>query len=136
MLGQLHGDSIAKRPETTRLLNESLEKYYSRIYGPTCDGFDCVISNCILPALRVNDWIIWRDMGAYTVACGTDFNGIPMPDVYFYIMENDLAIIRRLSPDYLLDEHTVATPVKVEPLPVENGNGYTSDDTSVPSEGC
>ncbi len=45
------------------------------IWGPTCDGFDCVMSDAELPLLSVGDWLLFQNMGAYTSAAGSTFNG-------------------------------------------------------------
>lgn len=55
------------------------------IWGPTCDGADCVKPDALLPPLQVGDWLWWGNMGAYTTAAATSFNGFaPPPAVYFY----------------------------------------------------
>eukprot|EP00951_Prasinocladus_malaysianus_P042166 scaffold506801_cov42-Prasinocladus_malaysianus.AAC.1 len=48
----------------------------STIWGPTCDGLDCVQKGAYLPHLRVGDWLVFHSFGAYTIAGATDFNGI------------------------------------------------------------
>lgn len=46
------------------------------IWGPTCDGIDCISSSCRLPGvLDAGDWLFFRDMGAYTKCSATRFNG-------------------------------------------------------------
>lgn len=39
--------------------------------------------------LNDGDWIYFRDMGSYTLAAGSCFNGIPRPRVY-YVAEVNL----------------------------------------------
>lgn len=51
------------------------------IWGSTCDGFDKIIDNAKLPILSIGDWIQWKNMGAYTQAGASHFNGIPFADV-------------------------------------------------------
>lgn len=46
--------------------------------GPTCDSFDVITKEEFLPALGLGDLIIAHDMGAYTTASATTFNGIPI----------------------------------------------------------
>jgi ornithine decarboxylase len=48
----------------------------SVLWGPTCDGFDKIGDTHILPKMSCGDWIEWKNMGAYTIAGATDFNGI------------------------------------------------------------
>lgn len=50
------------------------------VWGPTCDGLDCIAAEASLPELRVGDWLYFEDMGAYTAAAGSTFNGMPLPE--------------------------------------------------------
>lgn len=45
------------------------------LFGPTCDGFDVLAQNMMLPRLRPGDRLLFRDMGAYTSAAASRFNG-------------------------------------------------------------
>ncbi|KAK9458621.1 pyridoxal-dependent decarboxylase [Lipomyces oligophaga] len=46
------------------------------VWGPTCDGIDCISKECSLPfALNVGDWVYFEEFGAYTNAAATGFNG-------------------------------------------------------------
>ncbi|KAM3341583.1 Ornithine decarboxylase [Capsicum chinense] len=57
-------------------LNCSGSKMFpSTIFGPTCDALDTVLRDYQLPELQVNDWLIFPNMGAYTKAAGSNFNG-------------------------------------------------------------
>merc|ERR1719220_1764048 len=47
---------------------------FSRFFGPTCDGFD-VIMEGEFPLLKEGEALIWPDMGAYTQAAASTFNG-------------------------------------------------------------
>jgi ornithine decarboxylase len=53
------------------------------LWGPTCDGFDCVTPSIELPLLDVGDWLVFRNMGAYTSAAASNFNGFPNPRVIY-----------------------------------------------------
>ena len=53
------------------------------VWGPTCDGIDCVIADAHLPELEVGDWLYFSDMGAYTSCAGSNFNGMELPDVAY-----------------------------------------------------
>lgn len=63
--------------------------FKSSIWGPTCDGLDKILEEVELPELEDGDWIYFKDMGSYTLAAGSCFNGIPKPRVY-YIAEVNL----------------------------------------------
>ena len=46
------------------------------VWGPTCDGIDCISSSCFLPdVLNVGDWLYFSEMGAYSKCSATKFNG-------------------------------------------------------------
>eukprot|EP01087_Luapelamoeba_hula_P002415 TRINITY_DN1207_c0_g1_i1.p1 TRINITY_DN1207_c0_g1~~TRINITY_DN1207_c0_g1_i1.p1 ORF type:complete len:771 (-),score=174.79 TRINITY_DN1207_c0_g1_i1:40-2352(-) len=57
----------------------------SCLFGPTCDSIDVICKNVELPRLNVGDWLYFANMGAYTTASASNFNGISMPG-YHYIM--------------------------------------------------
>lgn len=54
----------------------------SSIWGPTCDGLDQVIDLVNLPLMKMGDWIIFEDMGAYTIPVASTFNGFSLPKVF------------------------------------------------------
>lgn len=64
---------------------DNAKLYNSVVFGPTCDGLDCVNQSIDLPQLRVGDWLLFHNFGAYTIAGATDFNGIPVshPNVFY-----------------------------------------------------
>ncbi|XP_045852634.1 LOW QUALITY PROTEIN: ornithine decarboxylase-like [Meles meles] len=63
------------------------EKYYSTsIWGPTCDGLDHILEHCDLPEMHVGDWMVFENMGAYTVAAASTFNGIQRPTIYYVML--------------------------------------------------
>ncbi|KAF2405167.1 ornithine decarboxylase [Trichodelitschia bisporula] len=46
------------------------------IWGPTCDGIDCIAQACSFPeVIQTGDWMYFEDMGAYTKCSATRFNG-------------------------------------------------------------
>jgi len=47
----------------------------STVFGPTCDALDCIIQDHPMPLMEVGEWVFTRDMGAYTNAALTHFNG-------------------------------------------------------------
>jgi ornithine decarboxylase len=66
--------------------NERTEKtYQSIIYGESCDSLDIISKNCQLPSLAIGESIIVKNMGAYTIASSTEFNGFTKAEL-FYIM--------------------------------------------------
>ena len=49
----------------------------SAVFGPTCDAFDTITLSAELPDLEIGDLIYSENMGAYTIASSTFFNGFP-----------------------------------------------------------
>jgi len=63
--------------------------YVSTVYGPTCDGFDCLMQQEPMPKMDVGNWIVWPDMGAYTNAASSCFNGIQLADTHYFMFHED-----------------------------------------------
>lgn len=58
------------------------------VWGPTCDSIDCVSRAALLPAagpngLEVGDWLVYEQLGAYTLCAASAFNGIPTASVRY-----------------------------------------------------
>jgi len=74
---------------TPLVLNPSTDNnhllYKSTIFGPTCDSMDCVAKDILLPELNVGEWLYFKNMGAYTVAAASPFNGFKASRTTFYI---------------------------------------------------
>jgi ornithine decarboxylase len=66
-------------------IDESKTTNKSRLFGPTCDSIDVICKDIELPDLHVGDWLYFMNMGAYTVASSTKFNGFTPPNAR-YIM--------------------------------------------------
>jgi ornithine decarboxylase len=49
--------------------------------GPTCDSFDVIYDDCLLPPLTVGDLLIFPAMGAYCSVSASDFNGLKLTKV-------------------------------------------------------
>lgn len=60
----------------TKIQNENTTPM--TIFGSTCDGGDVIYKEYSLPSsISYGNWIVWENMGAYTSAATTRFNGIP-----------------------------------------------------------
>jgi len=64
--------------------------YRCSIWGPTCDSIDCISKEAIMPKLVIGDWISFNNMGAYTIAAGSKFNGFKQPIVMYMCRRNFL----------------------------------------------
>ncbi len=51
------------------------------LFGRTCDSLDWIANVDSMEELEVGDWLYVPNMGAYTTATSTEFNGFPKPDV-------------------------------------------------------
>jgi hypothetical protein len=65
----------------------------STVFGPTCDGLDCVCKQALLPPdlSPGRDWLLFEGMGAYTLAAGSTFNGIQRATVIYVYTSNGTA---------------------------------------------
>jgi ornithine decarboxylase len=67
------------------------------MWGPTCDSMDCLTKSMKLPQLTPGDWLIFDNMGAYTLVAASRFNGMNNPKALYLILEeNGLT----LKPEY------------------------------------
>jgi ornithine decarboxylase len=59
--------------------------YESEIMFETCDSCDKLDDKIMLPNLRIGDYLMVRNFGAYTLSAATDFNGINMtkPKIFY-----------------------------------------------------
>ncbi len=53
------------------------EKKISATFGPTCDAFDTISLSDELPELEIDDLVYAENIGAYSIASATYFNGFP-----------------------------------------------------------
>lgn len=82
---------LTTRPLVSDLVNEQAmhtkqksavqQLFKSTVFGPTCDGLDTVLSDYSLPKLRNGDWLVFPNMGAYTLSGASNFNGINSTDI-------------------------------------------------------
>lgn len=83
--------------------------YKSSIWGPTCDGLDCILKESQLPDLETGDFIAYKNMGAYTIAGATPFNGIPLPQVIYTITSSAWKTIKNAF--YTVDDTTIVPQI-------------------------
>jgi diaminopimelate decarboxylase len=66
--------------------NERNEKQYDcTVYGPTCDSMDKITEKCKLPDLSIGEVIYIENMGAYTIAASSNFNGFTQTECNYII---------------------------------------------------
>ncbi|XP_039256700.1 ornithine decarboxylase-like isoform X2 [Styela clava] len=80
-------------------ISESMKQkstFKSRVWGPVLTSMDEVIDNVFLPQLDIGDWIFWRNMGAYSFAFNSSFNGYRTKTFYDVISKEDLILFQQL----------------------------------------
>ena len=71
-------------PQPELVVPKQEDVYRCSIWGPTCDGLDMITEDRFLPEVNVGDWLYFEDMGAYTVAASSTFNGFQKPRSFYY----------------------------------------------------
>ncbi|XP_076231000.1 ornithine decarboxylase 1-like [Calliopsis andreniformis] len=66
----------------------SEKKFLSFVWGPTLDSIDCVLKNVMLPEFNIGDWLMWQNMGAYSVSFSITFNGYKTPTIYPFVRKS------------------------------------------------
>lgn len=111
---------------------EGDHRYTSSIWGPTCDGIDVIKESTLLPELESGEWLIFRDMGAYTMCAASNFNGMPKPRCYYTMAEHQwthmvsagglqdsaVAPTAHLHPH---PHHVASKPISVPPMTMRTG---------------
>jgi len=62
------------------------DMYKCTIFGPTCDSMDCISKDILLTEIEVGEWLYFKNMGAYSVAAASPFNGFKSHPTTFYII--------------------------------------------------
>lgn len=85
-------------------------KFNSTIWGCTCSSLDKIIENIEMPEMEIGDWMIFHNMGAYTSAVSTSFNGFSNKNVY--LMDEGILngeIVEKCSEKYFTKALTLRT---------------------------
>lgn len=72
--------------------------YLSSILGSICDHLDTITEGILLPVLEVGDWILFENMGAYTLSLNNNFNGFPSTKIHFVASEDIWLRLKALLP--------------------------------------
>lgn len=67
---------------------EGAKTHRSTLYGPTCDGLDTIARGVELPELSLGEWLVFDNMGAYTRAAGSAFNGYDTAHIRTYYVRS------------------------------------------------
>ena len=69
--------------DDTNRQKEDENLYSSTVFGPTCDSMDVLSRGVLLPKMDIGDWMYFQNMGAYTSAAASTFNGFPTTDKFY-----------------------------------------------------
>lgn len=69
--------------DTDELDARYLEEIPTFIWGQTCDGIDVLHKNEMFPVIKQDEWMIYRNIGAYNKAVECSFNGFELPKTYY-----------------------------------------------------
>lgn len=63
--------------------DDEVPSQHMSVWGPTCDSVDLVVKDLRVPLgtrIGTGDWFVWDNMGAYTNASASTFNGFHVPN--------------------------------------------------------
>jgi len=64
------------------------------LWGPTCDSMDKISDGVAMPELQPGDWLVFENMGAYTVAGSCRFNGFPIASKVYLHTDGSVEVQR------------------------------------------
>lgn len=70
--------------------------HLTTLWGPTCDSMDCISRNIVLPEMNIGEWVVFQEMGAYTMAAASTFNGFKVPSIKYYLPSFTLDVLKAL----------------------------------------
>lgn len=70
--------SVVRKSSSTIEVGEKL----STVWGSSCNSKDKIIDTEMLPDMNIGDWLVFDNMGHYTTACATSFNGFRVGDIF------------------------------------------------------
>jgi diaminopimelate decarboxylase len=73
---------------------EQRRQLKTTLWGPTCDSMDLIKKDVYLPELEVGEWILFEEMGAYTIAAASQFNGFQLPTMKYLLPIHTLEALR------------------------------------------
>ena len=91
--------------------------FASTVFGPTCDSIDVITRSVLLPKLKIGDWLYFQNMGAYTMAAASSFNGF---------VPSDIMYVCSVQPEYF--EGLIAGPADETPPTTKTTSKAPDDD--------
>lgn len=111
--------------------------YETAVWGPTCDSLDLVQPRIQFPEMFEGDWVVFENMGAYTCAAGSEFNGFPRPTFCYVMAECDSAIIGALLNAVMenVDPSLIATAAEAAAIVEEKCRDFSPFETKSVADG-
>ncbi|KAG7328520.1 hypothetical protein KOW79_008464 [Hemibagrus wyckioides] len=123
-LGYKFEHTLDKKPKPDERM------YPCSIWGPTCDSTDRIVELCTMPDRQVGDWLLFENMGAYTVSVSSTFNGFQKPDVYYVMSRSAWQCMQQI--------HVKGMPALVEEQSPGNMPGHCGRESTLelPAKSC
>lgn len=75
--------SAVQRQAQASYSTETKNTTLGTFFGPTCDSMDKIVQDFAISELEVGDWVAFKQMGAYTTAAATRFNGCHLSHISY-----------------------------------------------------
>ncbi|XP_033645131.1 ornithine decarboxylase-like [Asterias rubens] len=85
-------------PEPLKTSRKDADLKLSRLWGPTGDGDDVIVTRCMLPDMDAGDFLIISDAGGYTTTCATTFNGFCIPKTCYIAPQETRSVLEEAFP--------------------------------------
>lgn len=76
-------DHYTPKIKTLKKAKEKKILFKTTVFGQTCDSIDVIAKGVQLPEMSIGDWLWMQDLGAYTTAASTHFNGFRSGDLQY-----------------------------------------------------
>lgn len=84
------------------------------LWGPTCDSMDMIRRDVFMPELEIGDWVVFDEMGAYTIAAASTFNGFRLPNLKYQLSGRIMAELKSTRDWQLLKQLLVQKSTSIE----------------------
>ncbi|XP_069837128.1 ornithine decarboxylase-like [Dendropsophus ebraccatus] len=93
-LDELRGKGVKLKP--LKDYQHAQKHFPSILWGPCCTDHDIITEEVSLPELEIGDWIIFSNMGAYSLSVTSTFNGFHHPAVYYPLRKDKITITQKM----------------------------------------
>lgn len=82
LMGFIYEENLKFEVLTKSTPKRETQEKLSVIWGSSCNSKDKVVDARLMPSLNIGDWLVFRNMGAYTTNVSTNFNGFKIGKVH------------------------------------------------------